>query len=59
MDKSFEEAKANSAIEGVLLRPEEAALFERMIALCLDEEESNRMIDAYLANQQPHHLAAE
>lgn len=59
MDKHFEEAKANAAIEGIFLRPEEEALFERMMALGLSEAESDRMIDAYLAGEQSHHLAAE
>lgn len=59
MHKQYEEAKANSAIEGFHLKPKEEALFERIIALDLSEEESNRMIDSYLAGQQPDHLAAE
>lgn len=47
MHKQYEEAKANSAIEGIVLTAEEEALFERMIALNLNEEQSNQMIDAY------------
>ncbi|MCB1876510.1 MAG: hypothetical protein KDH88_11105 [Chromatiales bacterium] len=59
MQKQYEEAKANSAIEGIVLRPEEEALFERMIALGLDAEARKQMIDAYLAGEPSVDLAAE
>ncbi len=44
----FEEAKANAAIEGIVLSDEEEQLFLHMIKLELDEEASDAMIDEYL-----------
>jgi len=61
MLKRFEEAKANDAIEGIFLTGEEEALFMRMIDQGLSEEESNKVIDAYLADKlnKPSLVAAE
>ncbi len=51
MLREFEEAKANAAIEGIVLRDEEEQLFLHMIRLELDEEASNAMIDEYLSGK--------
>ncbi len=58
MLQRFEDAKANNAIEGLVLTGEEEALFRHMIDLGLDETQSNQMIDAFLAGELSVPLAA-
>ena len=49
--RNYEDAKASCEIAGFNFSDEHDALFHHMIKLGLDEEASNKMIDAYLAGE--------
>ena len=45
--RNYEDAKANNAIEGLIMTEEEDALFMYMIDQKLDERECHKLFDAY------------
>ena len=51
MLRNYEDAKANDAIEGLIMTEEEDALFMYMIDLGLDGDQRSEMIDTYLAGE--------
>jgi|GEM_PF-3275216 len=51
MLRRFEDAKANNAIEGLILTDEEEALFRHMIDQGLDSDQRKQMIDDFLSGE--------